>query len=362
MAFDLSNVMAAAESAVQGTSSNGNYPPIIYPGNGIITVRLLFNPKSNQVMRLIHRHKLDSGKVDCASHWGMDCPVCKTLDTIKTVKGLDLWTLKSKTYGIAYAQFVSISDGYDFGSRKVPAPGDLIVLMFPWSVYKQISELIQKSGEHASDLLTSNIGKVFTIKRSVGADGRTEYRVDIDPFITQYESAPSQMEFDKFLEDLPDLNETLSPKDLPEGHLTKLQLEADNLAAKYLGNGQVYTPTAPQTPVASPIVPTSASVTPEVAQSIPFDNAVPSASAGSPAPASPSITNIAPAQPAITQSDSVASSPQEAVVSVQQPTPVVEQQSTSEFPSCMGNLNLKDRKCLVCAHTIKCRAQQQSNQ
>lgn len=336
MSFDLSSVMEAAKTAVEGTSSGNNFPTIIYPANGTIRVRLLFNPKSNSVMRLIHRHKLDSGKVDCAAHYGQDCPVCKQLETIRTVKGLDLWTLKSKTYGIAYAQFIDVSAGYDFGNRRsVPKRGDLITLMFPWSVYSQISGCIQKAGENAGQLLVDNDSKPIIIERKLNND-RVEYRVDVDSF-TQFKSCESQAQFDQFLMDLPDLSDSITPKEMPAGLLTKLQLEADNLSVKYLGGTQqapVYVPPVPLTPVI-PMIP------------------------------NPETTNVitpqAPAQPQVSvvndnnnnNNNNNDAAPCDQSVTTQQDKQAVVNNENGPKP-CFGNLNLSNKECLICPHTIEC--------
>lgn len=327
MSFDLSRVMEAAKTAVEGTSSGNNYPPIIYPANGTMRVRLLFNPKSNSVMRLIHRHKLDSGKIDCAAHYGQDCPVCKQLETIRTVKGLDLWTLKSKTYGIAYAQFIDVSTGYDFGSRRsIPKRGDLIVLMFPWSVYSQISGIIQKSGENAGQLLVENESKPIIIERKLQND-RVEYRVDVDTFST-FTSKDSQAQFDQFLMDLPDLSDTITPKEMPEGLLTKLQLESDNLSAKYLGGAP--TSYIPPVPTAPPVAPATPVQIPEVSNTAPESVQTP-------------IENT-------TESDDV---PWDTSVTENQTDQTVTNNANGPKP-CFGNLNLSNKDCLICPHTIDC--------
>lgn len=327
MSFDLSSVMEAAKTAVEGTSSGNNYPTIIYPANGTIRVRLLFNPKSNSVMRLIHRHKLDSGKIDCAAHYGQDCPVCKQLETIRTVKGLDLWTLKSKTYGIAYAQFIDVSTGYDFGNRRnIPKRGDLIVLMFPWSVYSQISGCIQKAGENAGQLLVDNESKPIIIERKLNND-RVEYRVDVDTFST-YQSCESQAQFDKFLMDLPDLSDTITPKEMPEGLLTKLQLEADNLSVKYLGGtSSVYIPPVPATP-----------------------SIAPSVSTGTPATPATPVDTVS-----ISENPSVKPTVEQANVDIEVGAMgEIEVKSTNGPKECFGNLNLSNKDCLICPHTIEC--------
>lgn len=317
--FDLSNVMASAQQAVQGTGNSGgtNYPPIIYPGDGTVVSRLLFNPKSNSVMRLIRRHKLESGKADCASNWNQDCPVCAALEEIRTVKGLDLWTMKSKVNGIAYAQFVSTSTGYDWGGRKIPNRGDLIVLMFPWSVYKQISELIQKAGENANQILTNVEGRLLTIERKASGE-RVEYRVDIDAFAPLFRSADNQSAFNVMLTEVTDLNDTITPRNVPDGHLNKLLLEANNLTARYLGK-QDYTPSAPATPPQQP--------TPQ-----PPQNPAPQPPAQPPQQPDPQPPVQPPAQ--------------------QPPTPPA---GNDGKPDCFGQLDLKNKQCLMCAVTIDCR-------
>lgn len=323
--FDLTKVMEAAAGVSQeGGSGRSDLPRLIYPSDGSLVVRLLFNPKSSNVMRLIRRHKIDNQKYDCAVQWGQDCPLCKTIDGIKAVKGLDLWTFKSKPVGIAYAQYVSCSIGYDFGpGRTAPKAGELILLMFPWSVYKQLSEVIQRAGANASEILLDNEGRVVTIIRSLDVkSNRTNYRIELDPFVPKFKSSNSQEEFDAFLEELPDLNESMVPAQMPADLNQKLLAVSEQLNARYLNIAVNPAAQIPST------VYGQTTVNP-----------------------SPSIA-VTPAPPASITATSEDPSPA-AAEAIQQEAPV-QDNVPSGMPQCFGNLDLRNKDCLVCAHTIEC--------
>ena len=92
--FDLSQVLQQANqvSAESGESSGGR-EKLIYPQNGKLKVRILFNPKSQVVIRKFERHTVNGTKVPCMSNYGQDCPICKVLSDIKNAKGTDITML-----------------------------------------------------------------------------------------------------------------------------------------------------------------------------------------------------------------------------------------------------------------------------
>ena len=126
--------------------------------------------------------------------------------------------------------------------------------------------------------------------------------------------------------DLPDLADTITPKDMPEGLLTKLQLEADNLNAKYLRG--VQTSYVPPVPTASPV-----------------------------APASPVQTSGVPINPeSVITNDSNNNNndvPWNTSVTENQPDQTATNNANGPKP-CFGNLNLSNKDCLICPHTIEC--------
>lgn len=310
MAFDLSAVLAAAEEVVN-SSSGSSYggPKLVYPGLGDLSVRILYNPKSQSVMRLVSRHKVNGKNLICASTYHQDCPLCIGVQSYKDLTGSDMWTMDSKRIGLVLAQFIGVSKGYDNGGYTLPEKGELICLMLPWSAYKSLSEVIQRAGEHADELLTSHKGRVVIFSKKQGSN-IMEYNVTIDAFAQPYLSTPTQEEFDEVLMELPDLNEVYCPSAMPEDLLGKLQAEADSLLAKV--NPQVATV---QTSVASVVPPIS-----QVQQT------------------ASNITSAVPQQAEIVSNNELLPS------DVNEPNK----------ESCFGNFQSKVRTCLMCDRAVEC--------
>lgn len=336
--FDLSKVLENAQSVTEKSAGNSDLPRILYPGDGSISVRLLFNPSSNSVMRLIRRHKTDKNeKIICASQYHEDCPLCKAIENINSMTGNDLWTLKSKVTGIAYAQYVSCSQGYDWGSYGAPKEGDLVVLMFPWSLYKELSGIIQRSGEHANELLTTAQGRVITITR--GKDGsRISYKAEINAFAPLYESRSSQEEFDNWLVSMDNLNSVIVPETMPSDLLMKLQIEADSLMARYTKASHIFPGTA----------------------SIPNNNNIGGTAVGTvTTPAAPLNTGSVSVSPTESVSVSPATvSPATSIPTQTSETPIVQPAAPVAAPSaekeCFGHLDISKKECLLCSDAIKC--------
>jgi hypothetical protein len=330
--FDLSKVLENAQSVTEKSAGNSDLPRILYPGDGSVSVRLLFNPSSNSVMRLIRRHKTDKNeKIICASQYHEDCPLCKAIENINSMTGNDLWTLKSRVTGIAYAQYISCSQGYDWGSYGAPKEGDLVVLMFPWSLYKELSGIIQRSGEHANELLTTAQGRVITITR--GKDGsRVSYKAEINAFAPLYESRSSQEEFDNWLVSMDNLNSVIVPEMMPSDLLMKLQIEADSLMARYTKASHIFPGTTP----------------------IPNNNNVGTMVGTVATPAASLNTESVSANPTVVpQADatSIPPTPTSETPTVQPAAPVA---APSAGKECFGHLDISKKECLLCSDAIKC--------
>lgn len=331
MAFDLSKVIESATEVAENSGGNYSGPKILYPNVGTIQVRLLFNPASNSVMRVVRRHKMsESDKIVCAAQYKQECPVCKTLDNIHSVTGRDFWKMKSKFQGIALAQFVGCSVGYDWGNYNAPAIGEVVLLMFPWSVYTQISDIIKRAGANANQLLTENDGKILSIQRSVGADGKHSYRAEVDAFSGTFKSANSQEEFDKMLMKLDDLNDMVAPREYTVEMAAKLRAASETLAARYL-TGTEFAPAYPTGQAVSGANPTQ-----------PAQSQIPN----NPAPQGQQDTPPWEQQ----QASQTSQAPQIPQVSQQMNS----QQDNSGTPQCFGNLDFSSKDCLLCAHTASC--------
>lgn len=236
MAFDLTTVLKQAAEVIDQNSTSSNYdgPRVLYPGMGTLSVRLLFSPKSQAVFRLIRRHKVDNKSLICAETYHEDCPLCKGIESYKNLTGSDMWTMDSKRLGLVLAQFVEVSRDYDSGNVTLPDKGDIVLLMLPWSAYTKLNDTIQRSGEHADELLTRNEGRVVNIVKKKGTS-IIEYSVEVDAFRDSFKSCPNQEEFEELLNNLPDINSIYCPATIPDDLIQKLQSEADTLLAKVNG-------------------------------------------------------------------------------------------------------------------------------
>lgn len=249
--FDFTQALQQAQRTMEGGgSSNPDLPPIVYPGSGKIQVRLLFNPKANVPTRLINRHKLEKGQVPCLRTYGEECPICKSLDSIENAVGSAPFSMRSKVRGISYAQYVSSTyDITDFnGKSRGLKQGDVILLMYPWSVYRSIQEIISSVASTPTgliDMFTKPTFVPFEIVR--GSDNR--YQVNTPPIAAM--SLPgyeTQEQFDKLLEDLPDLNESILKPQIDAEMMTQVKDAAAQLESTYLRlSNQVTQYAQPQT-------------------------------------------------------------------------------------------------------------------
>lgn len=234
MAFDLSSVLESAAKAVEGNNSRENKYPLFYPGVGTSKLKLLYNPKSNSVMRLINRHEwLDKKKVPCMKNFGkdMECPICKLITDVKNAKGIDLARHKSKVRGIAFAQLISTN--YPLTGKNAPKEGDIVLFMFPWMVYQQLQQTINEAHdappEHLQQLIATNEGYTFTINHSED----NKYQTMMNPF-TKTKTCGSEEEFEKLLNDLDSLNNMIVPEDITDEIKDNIFKVADEMRLKFL--------------------------------------------------------------------------------------------------------------------------------
>lgn len=229
MGFDFSQVLENANKSLVNSSEGTGYKyKLLYPGQGTLTVKLLFNVKSNVVMRAINRHTIDEDKIACMKTYGQECPICKVLEDIKNARGVDLSKMRSVVRGISLAQYVD-SDYKVDGIN----PGDIILLMYPWTVYKDISTIIAqaKTAEDLESLMASNEGFTFKIIRGVD----NKYTTQIDPF-KKYKSRNTDQEFVDMLNGLDALNDQVLKTPATEEILKDVKEVAQELQQKYLVN------------------------------------------------------------------------------------------------------------------------------
>jgi hypothetical protein len=219
MAFNFEDVINSANQALQNSGSSYKYS-LMYPGTGTLTVKLLFNPASNSVLRLVNRHTIGDKKIACMKTYGKDCPICKAIEDVKNAKNIDLGKMGSKIRGIAFAQYVESTYKVDDRIHK----GDVVLLMYPWSVYKDISQILSqvKTPQELESLIAQNEGFVFNINRGID----NKYSTQVSPF-SKYRSCGSDEEFVNLLNGLESLNEQVLPS-VPDDNMKNDIIQASN--------------------------------------------------------------------------------------------------------------------------------------
>lgn len=250
MKIDLSGLVNKAKDELEESSSssnNNNGPRIVYPGIGTLTIKLLYNIKMQGVQRMIIRHDTGKNKVACLSMYDQDCPICQSIANVIEMKG-DECGVKAHRYakrGISYAQIVDMSDGYFNGSKNPPKKGDVVLMMYPPSVYEEINSIIVRANINVNKLVCENTGKAITIDKTQKGGGYPSYSISVDGF-NEYTSCydennehPDDEAFDKMLEDLPDLGEAILPRYLSDKVLRDSQAFSETLVSKYISSNVV---------------------------------------------------------------------------------------------------------------------------
>lgn len=337
--FDLSMVMQLAQDEIDAKNERGNYSessgnnyPLVYPiKNGKLTMKLLFNPKAGIVQRKIIRH----GKVPCLQMYGMECPVCSAISQVEEVKGKDAgaWSKHGyKVRGICYAQIIDHDPAY-FTDDKDPKKGDIVLLMYPKSIFDDINNLFIDSGANLDQLVASNEGFPIVITRSMKSNGFPEYNTSIS--IGKVKSFQTDEEFNDKLAEIPDLNETIVPKFQSDKVLEDAKALGETIVQEYMSSS-----------MATPPPPAQQSF---IQQTETFPKVDPQA---------PAVSN-----PLNNPTSSATPAPVQQSTTVQQ-QPVVEQATvtattnaapnTGSKPACFGQHKDNDKQCLICPFDDEC--------
>jgi hypothetical protein len=232
------------EKEKEDSERNSNNIPIIYIGtNGKMRVKILYNMKSNTVQRKIIRHHEGDKKIPCLSMYNQDCPICNAIHDTEDLYGKEcgVWgDHHSKIRGMCYAILVDFDAAIFNDKSNPPKKGDTVILMYPPSVYDGINKILLDSGDHLESLLAKNDGNTVEIKREKVGKEFPKYTISVYPYGTEKIKADDQ-EFDTLLDSIPDLNDTLVPKDLTETDLTNSKAAAETIKAQY-ANGTVINP------------------------------------------------------------------------------------------------------------------------
>lgn len=305
----------------KGNKEGGSKYPIVYPGvpGGSLTIKLLWNQKSSTVIRQIKRHggfgEKGFTKIPCLSQYGVDCPICSKMKDIEDTLGQSCGVNKhnAKVQSIAYAQLIDYNTAY----KDMPEKGSLILFMFPYTICKQIMTQLNQFGQNSKQLIATNDGKPFVVTTST-KQSFDMYTVTVDPFNT-IKSFETDEEYFKCLEELPDLMETMIPKEIDENLMNQVNAAVETMTTEYLGS---------TVPASEPISQPQQPVNPDVVQSS-------------------TTTNTPVAQPSTT-----------VTMETKQPDTTLEQkiqeQMSSDKPTCYGQYSMTEKKCLVCPHGTDC--------
>jgi len=309
--------MASTELEESNKSNNNSQYKLVYPGDGKIKVKLLYNMKMSGVQRKIIRHDTGKGKVSCLQMYGEECGICGAIHSAEELLGKECGAYQKYGYkirGICYGQITFLSDGY-FKKPDDPKVGDVVLLMYPKTVYDLFNKIIVDSGEHIGGLVAENKGRVIVIDKEQQANGYPKYTVAVDPYgesisCVDDKGNPDNAAFEALLEEIPDLREDFSPRYPDEKTMTAVKALAEVINTEYMSS-HVISPNNKETanpaqnpPAASSIADTAKTTTNDGA---PFDGG----------------TQTAPLD-------------------------------TAGKPDCFGKHSDGERKCLVCSHEVDC--------
>jgi hypothetical protein len=227
------------------SAERGDDYKIFYPSdNGKFLLKLLFNVQSQTVQRKIIRHS----KVPCLQMYGEDCPVCNAIENIINVKGKKTGIENKYGYkvrGICYAKIIDHQINYRyFNKPDGPQVGDVILFMYPITIYKGITKIFMDAGEHLASLVSENDGLLVEVERSQKAGGFPEYSINVYPYgkVKVFKDQPDRSGDDQFLDllaELPNINNAVVPH-MPDAETRdKVRALAETIVQEYLKGNAV---------------------------------------------------------------------------------------------------------------------------
>lgn len=368
--LDLASLLKKSNVAIgQSRENNGtnftripsemNGYKLFYPMQGSnVSLRILYNKKSNSILRDIRRHEytLQSGfkvKAPCLKAYDMDCPVCNTVQNILDVKGKEILNGAHK-FTKRFISFAYINSVKSKPKDQDIKSGDIVLFMFPTTIAEEIKGILEScedSEENFRKFFYSNNSLSFNI--SVDNQVSTSmYKFMPDALLGQTKLCESDEEYDKLLDNLPDLGDMLVPSTFKDDFLTLANEVSDSLSKEYL-SGSVEETTLNNIDGenrAAEAIKTAQQINEAIAQTQPVQQVM-----------QPQTTvNVAqnpiiqPAQPqqVVEPVQTVVSTPAQPA-SMAQPTQPV-QPTEQGAPACFGNYNELEAKCLICANSVEC--------
>lgn len=339
--FDFQSAISAAAAVVDKQSqqnSGGNYKyPLVYPQAGhTVVVKPLFNPKSGQILRLVNRHE----KTPCYRTYGIDCPICSIQQQVKDMTGQDPFgrTKRSVSRGVCFAQYISSTYQIEKSNNQgVLQPGDIILFMFPWSVYSQINTIIQAVSQTPTgmDQAFCHAQSGMFIQVNVTADFK--YTTTNVPYMT-FPTRQTDDEFVKMLEDMDNLLDQVIPATITEEVDKQVKEYADAIYRQYV---------APSVPNQAPSPAQVVSLSGPMASPQFTVTGAPqvSATSGSSYPNYPTTFTTPPVAPSYAPPQQQTPTTMTATASVP---------NTSSRPECFGRHAANSPMCICCPEEMTC--------
>lgn len=324
MKLNLENLRKAIESDtenVRGNNTENSQYKLVYPFNeGKYKVRILYNPKGQIVQRKVLRHATSDKKVKvpCLSVFGEDCPVCNAIKEAEFVRGKDCGAFKKYGYnvrGICYAQLIDAPDE-TFKDGNV-SRGDIVMLMYPKTVFNAINNIMIESGEELESIISDNLGHPIIIENS--RNSNPTYSVQIS--LKKEQMCDTDEQFEEILNNLPNINEQFVPLHPDDDIRKSAKALADVVRSEYLDKTIIDPGTVPNVVYGEEVKYTQANTVP---------------------------TTEVKTVPEITEDDDLPFVVNDTVAeTVSTPTP-------ADVPECYGCYKNGEKKCMLCVKEIDC--------
>lgn len=296
------------------SNENSQYK-LLYPFyEGKYKVRILYNPKAQVVQRKILRHATTDKKtkVPCLTVFGEDCPVCSAIKEAESVRGDDCGARKKYGYsvrGICYAQLCDAPNDV-FKEGKI-SRGDIVMLMYPKTVFNAINNIMIEAGEQLGDIVSENLGHPIVIENSKSSN--PTYSVQVS--LKKEQMCDTDEQFENILNELPNINEQFVPTHPDDEMRRSAKALADVIKSEFLDMTIVDPGEVPNIVYGEEVNVAQADTVPEIIA----DDDVP-----------------------FTVSESVVE-------------PTASSDSTSaDVPDCFGCYKSGEKKCMLCIKEIEC--------
>lgn len=245
--FDFSKALQDAQAATEQSNSGNKFQhKLIYPQEGTLQCRILFNPKSNSIIRRIIRHQVGNNKIPCMMNFGhnkSDCPICNAANNVYNTNGSVPKGLWAQTRGLCFIQYIG-------SSYKIEGinPGEIALLMVPKTMYEEIQSWIMNitSGDQGVQAMYEVFCRCQCMEQTISRTSDNKYSFMMNPY-KKFQSAPTDDDWSKILDNLPDLNEQLVPAVLTDEVMKTIKAGEESIDQTYL-NAKI--PAAPQIPQA----------------------------------------------------------------------------------------------------------------